>query len=87
MKKIVKMPNVNPVGKFKKVDIIGYQTKPEQFKSSKDEHGSIYLLTIASAICRLLGANLYHICPIWVYPILPSICCLLYTSPSPRDNR
>ena len=60
------MPNVNPVGKIKNVDIIGCHTKPEQFKISKDEHGSIYLLTIASAICKLLGAYLYHICPIWV---------------------
>ena len=68
------MPNVNPAGRIKKVDIIGCQTKPEQFKISNDEHGSTYLLTIASAICRLLGAYLYHICPIWVYPTLPSIC-------------
>ena len=61
-------------GKTKKVDMIGCQIKPEQFKISKDEHGSIYLLTIASATCKLLGAYLYHICPIWVYPSLPSIC-------------
>ena len=56
------------------MDIIGCQTKPEQFKISKDEHGSTYLLTIDSAICKLLGAYLYHICPICVYPSLPSIC-------------
>ena len=74
MKKIVKMPNVNPAGKIKKVDIIGCQTKPEQFKIFKDEQGSIYLLTIASVICKLLGAYLYHICPICIYPVLPSIC-------------
>ena len=55
------MPNVNPAGKIKKVDIIGCQTKPEQFKMSKDEHGSKYLLTIASVTCKLLGAYLYHI--------------------------
>ena len=55
------MPNVNPAGKIKKVDIIGCQIKPEQFKISKDVQGSIYLLTIASAICRLFGAYLYHI--------------------------
>ena len=55
------MLNVNRAGKIKKVDIIGCQTKPEQFKMSKDEHGSKYLLTIASAICKLLGAYLYHI--------------------------
>ena len=53
---MVKMPNVNPAGNTKKVDIIGCQTKPEQFKIFKDEHGSIYLLTIASVICKLLGA-------------------------------
>ena len=58
------MPNVSPAGNIKKVDIIGCQTKPEQFKTSKEEHGSIYLLINASAICRLLGAYLYHICPI-----------------------
>ena len=74
MKKIVKMPNVNPAGKIKKVDIIGCQTKPEQFKISKDEHGSIYLLTIVSEICKLLGEYLYHNCPICVYPRLPSKC-------------
>ena len=63
---MVKMPNVNPAGNIKKVDIIGCQTKPEQFKISKDEHGSTYLLTITSAICKLLGAYLYQICPICV---------------------
>ena len=68
------MPNVNPAGKIKKVDIIGCQTKPEQSRISKDEHGSTYLLTIASAICKLLGAYLYQICPIWLYPRLPSMC-------------
>ena len=55
------MPNVNPAGKIKKVDINGCQTKPEQFKISKDEHGSIYLLTIVSVICKLLGLSLIHI--------------------------
>ena len=63
---MVKIPNVNPAGKIKNVDIIGCHTKPEQLKISKDEHGSIYLLTIASAICRLLGSYLYQICPICV---------------------
>ena len=53
-----KTPNINPAGKSKKVDIIGCQTKVEQFKISKDEQGSMYLLTIASAICKLLGAFL-----------------------------
>ena len=68
------MPNVNPAGNIKKVDITGCQTKPEQFKISKDEHGSMYLLTIASAIWRLLGEYLYQIWPIWVYPTSPFTC-------------
>ena len=38
-------------------DIKGCQIKPEQFKTSKAEQGSMYLLTIASAICRLFGAK------------------------------
>ena len=71
MKNSVNIPNVKPAGKTRKVDIIGCQTKPEQFKISKDEQGSIYLLTIVSEICRLLGKYLYHICPTCVYPVLP----------------
>ena len=74
MKKIVNIPNVNPEGNIKKVEIIGCHTKPEQFKISKDEHGSIYLLITVSVICKLLGEYLYHICPICVYPSLPPIC-------------
>ena len=46
-------PSWSPEKKIKKVDITGCQIKPEQFKISKEEHGSIYLLTIASAICNL----------------------------------
>ena len=36
-------------------DIKGCQINPEQFNTSRAEQGSMYLLTIASAICRLLG--------------------------------
>ena len=36
-------------------DIKGCQMNPEQFKTSKAEHGSMYLLTIDSVNCRLLG--------------------------------
>lgn len=38
-------------------DIKGCQTNPEQFNTSRAEQGSIYLLTIASATCRLFGAK------------------------------
>ena len=31
------MPNVNPAGKTKKVDIIGCHIKPEQLNISKDK--------------------------------------------------
>ena len=38
-------------------DIKGCQTNPEQFNTSKAEQGSMYLLTIASANCKLFGAK------------------------------
>ena len=38
-------------------DIKGCQINPEQFNTSRAEQGSIYLLTKASATCRLLGAK------------------------------
>ena len=38
-------------------DIKGCQINPEQFNTSRAEQGSIYLLTIASATCRLFGAK------------------------------
>ena len=38
-------------------DIKGCQINPEQFNTSRAEQGSIYLLTIASAICKLFGAK------------------------------
>ena len=38
-------------------DMKGCQRNPEQFNTSKAEQGSMYLLTIASAICKLLGAK------------------------------
>ena len=36
-------------------DIKGCQINPEQFNTSKAEQGSMYLLTIASAICKLFA--------------------------------
>ena len=44
-------------GKFRIDDIKGCHINQEQLNISKDEQGSIYLLTIASAIWRLLGAK------------------------------
>ena len=44
-------------GKTKIDDIKGCQIKPEQLNISSDEQGSIYLLTIVSATCRLFGAK------------------------------
>ena len=44
-------------GNNNKDDIKGCQINPEQFKISRAEQGSIYLLTIASAICKLFGAK------------------------------
>ena len=38
-------------------DIKGCQINPVQFNTSRAEQGSIYLLTIASATCRLFGAK------------------------------
>jgi hypothetical protein len=38
-------------------DIKGCQINPEQFKTSRAEQGSMYLLTTVSAICRLFGAK------------------------------
>ena len=38
-------------------DIKGCQINPEQFNTSRAEQGSIYLLTITSAICKLFGAK------------------------------
>lgn len=38
-------------------DINGCQINPEQFNTFRAEQGSTYLLTIASAICRLSGAK------------------------------
>ena len=38
-------------------DIMGCQINPEQFNTSRAEQGSMYLLTIASVICRLFGAK------------------------------
>ena len=38
-------------------DIKGCQINPEQFSTSRAEQGSTYLLTIASATCRLFGAK------------------------------
>ena len=48
-----KIAKVGPAGKVKIEDITGCHKNPEQFKISKDEHGSIYLLTMASVICKL----------------------------------
>ena len=39
------------------VDMKGCQINPEQFNTSSAEQGSIYLLTIASATCKLFGAK------------------------------
>ena len=36
-------------------DMKGCQINPEQSNTSKAEQGSMYLLTIASAICKLFG--------------------------------
>ena len=38
-------------------DMKGCQINPEQFKTSRAEQGSMYLLIIASVICRLFGAK------------------------------
>ena len=38
-------------------DISGCQINPEQFNTSRAEQGSTYLLTMASATCRLFGAK------------------------------
>ena len=55
MKKKENICSVNPAGNPKIDDMIGCQIKPEQFKISKLEQGSIYLLTITSEICKLSG--------------------------------
>ncbi|MDA9648854.1 hypothetical protein N9T54_00400 [Alphaproteobacteria bacterium] len=53
--KKLKIAKISAAGKDKINVIKGCQMNPEQFNTSRAEHGSTYLLIIASVSCRVLG--------------------------------
>ena len=61
-------------GNIKILEIKGCHKSGSQSKLANKLHGSIYLETITSLICKLFGESSYQNCPILVNPGLkPSI--------------